>query len=608
VFNLLTSGAVDDTAGRVDDFGGGTMDGSVGVKPNWARLGYVAFQGTAQGPVTFNVQPGSLQFSRFGAGNVPWSEVDFDTLTLEQRTPVPEISVADTRLTEGTDGMTNAVFAVILSAGSTETVTVRYATADGTAMERRRDYISRSGSLTFKPGETSKAIQIAVIGDEIHEADQTFYVNLTDATNATISDGQGLGTILDDESDSRTLRNRDVQDYEDADNDWFRLEYRGSGEAEVAFADDGQYGADIAAIAFTGATSGTKLTSTLVEPGKDGQGRTTIESIEAVGQSLGTLDFSLETRGAAIQNQTSLMGSVEIGGRMSKFAFGGDVLGDVQIGGPVTNVIIGGALDGQFSAVGTITKAVAGSLGENARLSSAEGSILALTTVGDMDGEVAAAQHLGTLRAGGGIGATLQAELDIRSVFSAGDITADGGFTARRDIKKVETAGRLATSLKAGRHIGTVKAAAIDGGQDGIRLVAGSDGDEKADVGTVQVGAGGIVSAEIQATRYVKKVTTAGRLEDAVIIAGLDPGPDGEWAKHPPKGTTDDVPNQKARISTVTASQYVGDVRVMTGGKSLGRYTIGGTRRNASEATPNAVTGPNFLTLVRTVNGVSTVV
>ncbi|MBM4043460.1 MAG: hypothetical protein FJ290_33655, partial [Planctomycetes bacterium] len=380
VFNLLTSGAVDDTAGRVDDFGGGTMDGSVGVKPNWARLGYVAFQGTAQGPVTFNVQPGSLQFSRFGAGNVPWSEVDFDTLTLEQRTPVPEISVADTRLTEGTDGMTNAVFAVILSAGSTETVTVRYATADGTAMERRRDYISRSGSLTFKPGETSKAIQIAVIGDEIHEADQTFYVNLTDATNATISDGQGLGTILDDESDSRTLRNRDVQDYEDADNDWFRLEYRGSGEAEVAFADDGQYGADIAAIAFTGATSGTKLTSTLVEPGKDGQGRTTIESIEAVGQSLGTLDFSLETRGAAIQNQTSLMGSVEIGGRMSKFAFGGDVLGDVQIGGPVTNVIIGGALDGQFSAVGTITKAVAGSLGENARLSSAEGSILALTT------------------------------------------------------------------------------------------------------------------------------------------------------------------------------------------------------------------------------------
>jgi hypothetical protein len=60
-------------------------------------------------------------------------------------------------------------------------------------------YIAKSGSVTFNPGETSKPITISVIGDTIPEPNKAFFVNLTSAVNATIGDGQGLGTIIDDD-------------------------------------------------------------------------------------------------------------------------------------------------------------------------------------------------------------------------------------------------------------------------------------------------------------------------------------------------------------------------------------------------------------------------
>lgn len=49
------------------------------------------------------------------------------------------------------------------------------------------------------PGETSKTITVHVIGDRLGEPNETFFVNLSGATNATIADGQGVGTIMDDE-------------------------------------------------------------------------------------------------------------------------------------------------------------------------------------------------------------------------------------------------------------------------------------------------------------------------------------------------------------------------------------------------------------------------
>jgi len=77
-------------------------------------------------------------------------------------------------------------------------VTVNYATASGTATAGS-DYQSASGALTFAPGETSKTVTILVNGDRLGEPNEMFLVNLSGPTNATIADGQGVATIVDDE-------------------------------------------------------------------------------------------------------------------------------------------------------------------------------------------------------------------------------------------------------------------------------------------------------------------------------------------------------------------------------------------------------------------------
>src|SRR5207249_219805 len=87
---------------------------------------------------------------------------------------------------------------VALSAASDVPVTVHYATADGTA-SAGRDYTAASGDVTFAAGETSKTITVPVNGDRLPEPNETFVVNLSSPTNATIADGQGVGTIVDDE-------------------------------------------------------------------------------------------------------------------------------------------------------------------------------------------------------------------------------------------------------------------------------------------------------------------------------------------------------------------------------------------------------------------------
>ena len=109
-----------------------------------------------------------------------------------------QISIGDVTVTEGNTGTRAATFTVTLSAASTQTVTVAYATGNGTATAGS-DYQAASGTLTFAPGETSKTITVLVNGDRLGEPNETFFVNLSSPTNATIADGQGVGTIVDDE-------------------------------------------------------------------------------------------------------------------------------------------------------------------------------------------------------------------------------------------------------------------------------------------------------------------------------------------------------------------------------------------------------------------------
>lgn len=118
--------------------------------------------------------------------------------TITNDDPLPSLSIDDVTVVEGNSGTTNAVFTVTLSDPSGQTVTVNYATADGTATQPA-DYTSTSGTLTFTPGQTTRTISVPVIGETIPEANETFFVNLSGATNTTITDNQGVGTITNDD-------------------------------------------------------------------------------------------------------------------------------------------------------------------------------------------------------------------------------------------------------------------------------------------------------------------------------------------------------------------------------------------------------------------------
>ena len=121
-------------------------------------------------------------------------------LTISVGTAVlPSLTVSDVSVTEGQSATTAATFSVTLSAAGAATVSVAYATANGTAAAPG-DYASATGTLSFAPGVTTRTIAVQVVGDTAVESAETFAVNLSAPTNATIADGSATGTIVDDDS------------------------------------------------------------------------------------------------------------------------------------------------------------------------------------------------------------------------------------------------------------------------------------------------------------------------------------------------------------------------------------------------------------------------
>ncbi|MBX7187700.1 MAG: hypothetical protein K1Y01_21340 [Vicinamibacteria bacterium] len=109
------------------------------------------------------------------------------------------ISVTNYAISEGTGaGTTNLAFTVVLSATSASTITVDYATANGSAAAGS-DYTSTAGTLSFPPGAASLVVSVPVVRDAIVEPDETVLLNLSNATGATIFDSQGVGTIQADD-------------------------------------------------------------------------------------------------------------------------------------------------------------------------------------------------------------------------------------------------------------------------------------------------------------------------------------------------------------------------------------------------------------------------
>ncbi|MBW3543619.1 MAG: hypothetical protein KY476_25490, partial [Planctomycetes bacterium] len=110
----------------------------------------------------------------------------------------PSFSIGNVSVSEGHTSTTTASFVVTLSSDPAGPVTVDYTTADGSATTADGDYQFTSGTLTFNPGEPlTQTIPVLVNGDRRGEFNETFVVNITSA--APVIDGQGTGTILDDE-------------------------------------------------------------------------------------------------------------------------------------------------------------------------------------------------------------------------------------------------------------------------------------------------------------------------------------------------------------------------------------------------------------------------
>jgi hypothetical protein len=117
---------------------------------------------------------------------------------------VGDILIGDVSISEGNSGTKTASFTV--SRTGTAAFAVDFATADGTAAAPS-DYVATMGTLSFAAGQATQTVSVTINGDTTVEPNETFFVNLTNPTNSgTVVDGQGLGTITnDDGSSGRTV-------------------------------------------------------------------------------------------------------------------------------------------------------------------------------------------------------------------------------------------------------------------------------------------------------------------------------------------------------------------------------------------------------------------
>jgi hypothetical protein len=114
-----------------------------------------------------------------------------------------ELRITDVTVIEGDAGTAEAVFTVTLSAPLGQTVTVDYATADGTALAVTHDYLPVSATLSFAPGETSKTVSVTILDDSLFEPDETFSVQLSNprpiGALIVLADDIGIGTIVNND-------------------------------------------------------------------------------------------------------------------------------------------------------------------------------------------------------------------------------------------------------------------------------------------------------------------------------------------------------------------------------------------------------------------------
>ena len=122
-----------------------------------------------------------------------------DVSVVNNDNDVPMVSIASSPQTivEGSSNNQVVAYTVSLNAPGTQTLTVQYATSNGTAIAGS-DYTSTSGTLTFAPGVTSQTINIPILNDAVNESDETFTLSLSNPSNGTLGSVTSIVTTITD--------------------------------------------------------------------------------------------------------------------------------------------------------------------------------------------------------------------------------------------------------------------------------------------------------------------------------------------------------------------------------------------------------------------------
>ncbi len=179
----------------IDSIWDGQVVSKVGTRYTVKNAGWnstIAAGGTAS--FGFNGSPGNVGTD--APRNYVLNGVKLDGSTSPA---APTLSVGDASTVEGNSGTKSLVFRVSLSPAATSTVTVKVASANGTALAGT-DYNALAGTLSFAPGETSKDVSVAILGDTSPEPSETFSVSLSGPVGAAIGRSVATGTIVNDDT------------------------------------------------------------------------------------------------------------------------------------------------------------------------------------------------------------------------------------------------------------------------------------------------------------------------------------------------------------------------------------------------------------------------
>jgi hypothetical protein len=191
--------------------------------PNTVTVGYSTSNGSATAGIDYTAASGTLTFAPDKTSESISISIDGNTLPTGDRyfyvnlaSPTnasivsgqavvdiidssvePYVSVDATSIQKPATSGANATFTVTVSPPSPNTVTVNYATSDGSAAAGTA-YTATSGTLTISPGQASKVVDVPLLASTVHTGDQYFYLNLSAATNALLgNDSSNTATIID---------------------------------------------------------------------------------------------------------------------------------------------------------------------------------------------------------------------------------------------------------------------------------------------------------------------------------------------------------------------------------------------------------------------------